>query len=324
MRLPGRRRGSVGGPRRTLAIAGAGGLAAVHAAAAGPAGLRLEAVASASGRSSRTLAGEADARRVRPEDLPAGADVLVVATPAPAHVELARRGTVAGATVLVESPWCDDVAAADALVGIDGGTGRVRGAASVRCAPTWSAATERFAALVRPTHVSGRFVQPAPDWGHLAGRRSPDDALALLGPVALVLAEDAAGGAVATIGAERRDADVRLQLTVETPGGTRAASLEVGFGDRAEVWFQVAAPDGVVRVELAPGRLLEVDGAPVPLPATGGDAAELVGAGYVPQLRDLGRPGDRTVDVATIRRITGALAAAVTSLRSGGEPVPVR
>lgn len=285
-------------------------MAAVHAAAAGPAGLRLVAVASASGRSSRSLAGEADARRVRPEDLPAGADVLVVATPGPAHVELTRRGADAGAAVLVESPWCDGLAAADALVDIDGGTGRVRGAAAVRCGPTWSVAAERFAALARPTHISGRFVQPAPDWGHLAGRQSPDEALALLGPTALVLLEDAAGGTVTTVGADQRDATVRLLVHLDSPTGPLDATLEVGFAEQAEVWFQVAAPGGVVRCELAPGRLLEVDGEPLTLPAAAGPAAELVEAGYVPQLRHLGGTHDRTVDVATMRRITGALDAA--------------
>jgi predicted dehydrogenase len=293
-----------------MAIAGAGGMAAVHAAAAGPAGFRLTAVASDSGRSSRSLAGEADARRVRPEELPAGADVLVVATPAPSHVDLTRRGASAGAAVLVESPWCDDVAAADALAGIDGGTGRVRGAASVRCGPTWSAAARRFASLVRPDHVSGRFVQPAPDWGHLAERHSPDDALVLLGPTALVLVEDASGGTVTEVAAERRDTRTHLRLALDSPAGPLTATLEVGFDERAEVWFQVAAPDGVVRCELAPGRLLEVDGEPVTLAPATGPAAELVEAGYVPQLQHLGGPDDRTVDVATIRRITGALAAA--------------
>lgn len=299
-------------------------MAAVHAAAAGPAGLRLTAVASASGRSSRGLAGEADARRVRPEDLPAGADVLVVATPGPTHVDLTRRGAVAGAAVLVESPWCDDVADADALAGIDGGTGRVRGAASVRCGPTWTAAAERFASLVRPDHVSGRFVQPAPDWGHLAERNSSEDALMLLGPTALVLVEDAARGTVAEVGADHGDVSVGLRLTLDSPTGPLAATLEVGFDDVAEVWFQVAAPDGVVRCELAPGRLLEVNGEPVTLPPTTGPAAELVEAGYVPQLQHLGGPDDRTADVTTIRRITGALDAARTSLERGGEPVPVR
>ncbi len=299
-------------------------MAAVHAAAAGPAGFRLRAVATASGRSSRGLAGEADARRVRPEDLPAGAGVLVVATSGPTHVDLARRGAIAGAAVLVESPWCVDVAAADALVGIDGGTGRVRGATSVRCGPIWSAAAERFASLVRPDHVSGRFVQPAPDWGHLAGRNSPEDALLLLGPTALVLVEDAAGATVAEVGVDHGDASLGLRLTLDSPAGPMTANLEVGFDDVAEAWFQAAAPDGVVRCELAPGRLLEVNGEPVTLPPATGAAAELVEAGYVPQLQHLGGQDDRTADVRTVRRITGALAAARTSLERDGESVPVR
>ena len=104
-------------PRTTgVALAGAGYIAVVHALAADSAGLKVRAVASAGGRSARHLAGELDARRCRPEELPAGAEVMIIATPPETHTELALLGVRAGARVLVEKPLATTLADADRIV----------------------------------------------------------------------------------------------------------------------------------------------------------------------------------------------------------------
>src|SRR4051794_27368919 len=97
----------------TVALAGAGYIAVVHALAAQAAGWKVRAVASAGGTSARHLAGELDARKVSPEALPDGADVLIVATPPASHVPLVLQGLAAGATVLVEKPLATTLAGAD-------------------------------------------------------------------------------------------------------------------------------------------------------------------------------------------------------------------
>ena len=115
---PGPRPGRFGRRRPTprIALAGAVYIAVVHALVAPAAGMKVHAVASANGTSARHLAGELDARRCRPEDLPAGADVLVVATPPVHHLRLARQGLGAGAAVLVEKPLATTLGEADQMV----------------------------------------------------------------------------------------------------------------------------------------------------------------------------------------------------------------
>ncbi len=300
-------------------------MAAVHAAAAPTAGCRLTVVASASGRSSRSLAGEADARRIPVADLPGGAEVMVVATPTTTHTELATRGASAGAVVLVESPWCTSAADADDLLAADAaGPGRIRGAAPTRCSPAWRATMAERRTLGPIRHLSGCCALPAPDWGHLGADLDDGIRIRLSAATALPLLEDLAGGPVVGVAAARTASGHELRPTFRTPQGDLDATVELRIGAGSEVWFQASADDGVVRVELAPGRLLERNGGPIVLPS--GSAADdpLVRAGYVDQLSGLGLDGDLTVDPATIRRLTAATDAALRSLGASGDRVEVR
>lgn len=299
-------------------------MAAVHAAAAGPAGCRLTAVASASGRSARPLAGEADASRVRPEQLPAGADILVVATPPAALAEVAAHGLGGGAVVLVEAPWCATPDEADHLLDLAAhGPGMLRGAAPARSSPTWRATLGALDGLGTVRHLSGRCTLTAPDWGHLGAGADEVDSFRLTAATALPLIEDLSGGRVASVAVVRSDGVHLARLLLHTPQGELEATVELHLGVHSEVWFQAAADDGVVRVELAPNRSVELHGELVDLPVTDGPVATLVDAGYVDQLARLGGPEDLTLDPSSIRRLVAATTAGIESLRAGGSFVTV-
>ncbi len=191
----------------TVALGGAGYIAVVHALAAQSAGMRVTAVASDGGTSARHLAGELDARRCRPDDLPAGADLLIVATPPDHHVDLAIQGLAAGVAVLVEKPLAPTLAEADRLVDAarsaerSGSSVRIRCAENLVHAPFWRATLERRPSLGTLGHLSLRTRQPPPDWGHFTRPLDTGGVLFDLGPhpiaLALGLADEPVAGVTA-------------------------------------------------------------------------------------------------------------------------------
>ena len=277
-------------------------------------------MASETGRSARALAGEAGARRVNPSDLPAGADVLVVATPSPSHLELATRGVRAGATVLVESPWWTDLAQADTAVEVDRiGPGRLRGAANLRSSPLWRRARSERTALGRVRHLSGAIHQPLPDWGHLAAEAAAPNPFERLGSTAVPLALDLVGAVwpvVDSVRAERSGPQGWIELATEG----LVVHLDLAFTDPANVWFQAASDDGVLRVEFSPAPGLERDGDPVEV---GRSADPLAATGYVDQLARLGTDEDLTLDPQQIRTVVALLDAAQQSADRGGQSIAV-
>lgn len=315
----------------TVALAGAGYVAVVHALAARAAGMRVSAVASEGGTSARHLAGELDARRRRPEELPDGADLLVVATPPSAHLDAALRGLRAGAAVLVEKPITPTLAEADRLVDAVAAAGaghRVRCAENLLHSPLVRAALDRRGALGELRHLSVRTLQPAPDWGHF---RSPLDAggvLFDLGPhaiaVAVALAADTPVGVSAELESSRPDgADDHASVRLRFASGL-VAELEVSWRSTDAHWdAQAASDDGVLRLELVPALLLEANGEPVALARrhdVPDERIELLG--YVDQLLDLvaAGPGQSVEDARAVLEI---VCAAYDSAGRGGAEVPL-
>ncbi len=252
-----------------VSLAGAGYIAVVHALAAQAAGMQVRAVASRGGTSARHLAGGIDARRVQPEQLPDGADVLIVATPPEFHEELTLQGLSAGAKVLVEKPLTTTLASADRMVAAADG-------ASARCAenllhaPLW----QEFR-RIRPTlgtlgHLSLRTLQPPPDWGHFTGALPSGGVLFDLGPHPIALALDAAGeipsGVSAELSSTRDDgADDDATVRIDFPSGL-VAELRLSWTTADPEWsVQAASPDGVLLAELLPEVTLEHD-VPPPSP----------------------------------------------------------
>lgn len=313
-----------------MALGGAGYIAVVHALAAQAARMRVRAVASAGGSSARHLAGELDARRCRPEELPAGAEVLVVATPPDAHVELALQGLRAGARVLVEKPIAPTLAGADRLVEAASRPGAVLlGAENLLHAPVWRALRERRDRLGTLSHLSLRTLQPPPDWGHFTRPLEAGGVLFDLGPHPIALALAAAGESPVAVRAklssgrdDGADDDARLQLRFASG---LVATLQVSWSAPDVVWdLQAASDRGVLRLELLPEVVLEHDGEPVEVPMRHRvPDPRLEQLGYVDQLLDVvaDEPVGQRADAA--RDVLEVICAAYRSAGTGDEePLP--
>lgn len=321
-----RRRGGRDAP--TVALAGAGSIATVHALAASAAGMEVRAVASAGGRSARHLAGQLDARRCRPEDLPAGADLLVVATPPDSHVGMALQGLDAGARVLVEKPLAVSLADADRLVEASGRPGAVlRCAENLLHAPAWTGFLTDRARLGRLGHLSVRARQPPPDWGHFTHPLVHGGVLFDLGPhpvaLALLAADEPPVSVSAHLSTSRTDgADDDARLTISFASGLDA-TLEVSWVSDVVVWdLQAASDSGVSRLELFPNVALESDGrdVAVPLRLSGGNGT-LEQYGYVDQLVDIAAEAPAGQTAAAARAVLEVICAAYLSAGRGGERV---
>lgn len=260
------------------------------------------AVASAGGTSARHLAGQLDdrhrhpVRRVSVADLPAGADLLVVATPPASHVELALQGLAAGADVLVEKPLATTLAQADVLVDAATAVGGpiLRCAENLLHAPFWAAVAPHRSAMGPLQHLSARTMQPPPTWGHFTRPLRAGGVLFDLGPhpVALVLAtaDEPAVSVAASLRSTRDDgADDDAVVRIRFASGL-VATVEVSWTAPTVEWsLQAASARGVARVELSPEVLVELDGTPVPIADRHGDLVDpaLERMGYVDQLRSM-------------------------------------
>ena len=325
-----------GGDATTVALAGAGAIAVVHALAAPSAGCRVTAVASAGGSSARHLAGQLDeqvrhaVRAVPVDDLPAGADLLVVASPPDSHVALALQGLAAGADVLVEKPLATNLADADRLV--DAARAATASGVVLRCAenllhaPSWAVITGHRSAMGPLQHLSARTLQPPPSWGHFTRPLTAGGVLFDLGPHALALVMALAGEPVVSVTGElssTRDdgADDDASVQLRFASGL-VATVEVSWTAPEVEWsLQAASADGVARLELSPDVLVEIDGEPVAVPDRVTDAADpaLERMGYIGQLARL----EESQTVETARDVLEVICAAYASAGDGGTEVPV-
>lgn len=318
----------------------------VHALAAPSAALRVSAVASRGGSSARHLAGNLDARRVAPDALPAGADLLVVATPPDSHELFVAQGLAAGARVLVEKPLTTTLAAADRIVdqAMRSGPHAVLVAENLLHSPFWAAASATSRGLGPPSHLSARTAQPPPAWGHFLGPLTSGGVLFDLGPHPLALVLELAASPARAVNAElasnRPDgADDWARVTIRFASGL-SAQVEVSWrgasgqraasddGDDAEWSLQAAWPDSVVRLEFSPEPLLEVNGEPVPVALPRRSVApvdpRLESLGYVEQLVDLAREEPRSSQsVEAARDVLEVICAAYASAGRDGSEVPL-
>ena len=100
------------------------------------------------------------------------------------------------------------------------------------------------------------------------------------------------------------------------------ATVEVSWTAPEVEWsLQAASADGVIRLELSPDVLVEIDGEPVAVPDRVGNAADpaLERMGYIGQLARLEE--SQTVEAA--RDVLEVICAAYASAGSGGTEVPV-
>lgn len=318
------------------ALAGAGWISAVHGLAVRTLpGSQVVAVASRTESSAERRVAETGGRVVGYEDLPAGADIVIVATPPSHHAADALRAMAAGAAVVVEKPLCTTLHDADRLVRVVEAGGLLTYAENLLFADATSTALTEVARLGPLAHLSARVLQPRPSWGEFTERHWGGGVLFDLGvhPLALVLR--AARAAPVAVSA-RFDASPDIDVEDHARVAVRFASglvgeVEVSWRDPTPAWdLQAASDTGVVRFDLLPEVALERDGEPLALPPlpvrADGDRTppQLDRFGYVEQLRDAEaswRAGRSSAisDVHLGRDVLEIVCAASESARTGAE-----
>ena len=318
------------------AIAGAGWISAIHGLAIRSLpGSRVVAVASRTEAAARARVAETGGRTASYEELPAGADIVVVATPPTRHAVDALRAMAAGAAVLVEKPLCATLDEADRLVRVVQAGGLLTYAENLLFADATGTALSEVAGLGPLRHLSARALQPRPTWGDFTRRHWGGGALFDLGvhPLALVL-RAARTTPVAVSARFDASADVEVEDHAEVSlrfDSGLVAEIEVSWRNPTGVWdLQAASDGGAVRFELLPEVALERNGEPVavpPLPRREPDdpaPPQLDRYGYVEQLRDTeaswraGRPS-MVSDVHLGRDLLEIVCAASESARTGDE-----
>jgi|Tabmets5t2r1_1033131.scaffolds.fasta_scaffold01427_2 predicted dehydrogenase len=314
-----------------LAFAGAGFVTAIHglAAEAQP-DLRVVHVASRSTRSARRRAAQTGGVACGYDDLPGGADIVVVATPPALHRREAERAVAGAAAALVEAPLAATLDDADRLVAAAQG-GRVGYAENLVHSPAVVEAVAACRRLGSLTHLELRFAQGRPDWGDHLEPSWGGGALFDLGvhPIALALLAAAPARVTAVearlLGGAGLELDDDATLTLAFDSGL-TAQVRVTWRAPAPTWeAQAASPQGAVRLELVPRPSVEVNGVPVALPSPppGLASPQLHHLGYVAQLEaltadiDAGRPPTPGPQLG--RRVLDIVCAAYASARTGRE-----
>lgn len=279
-----------------LALCGAGMIATAHAVAARAIGARVVAVASRSAASRDKLATDIGAASIDYSRLPAGADIVVVATPPAQHFEHAAHALERGAAVLLEKPLVRNLNEADRLVNLCARHGqRLLYAENLAYAPVTHALIAKVADIASHSpidHLQLRTIQPLPTWGDFTTPEWGGGALFDLGvhPVALAVLIGRAARAGEVVGVEahlRGDVtDTHADVTLTFESGLTGSVVSSWEGDDVAVWdVQLSSATDVVRAELLPELSLEHNGDPVVLPPIRSGLSMIESFGYVGQLR---------------------------------------
>jgi len=320
-----------GDPAVTVSFAGAGWIAAVHGyAVAHVPGLAIAAVASRDPVRAAEAADRMGARACSYDELPAGADGVVVCTPPAQHAEQALHAVRAGAGALIEKPLCATLADADALVAAAEAGGRIAYAENLVHAPIVRLALEHAAQLGTIDVLEVRALQSRPTWGDFLSEGWGGGVLFDLGvhplAVALLLAAPATPVEVrATLeGADDHAVDEHAEVHLAFDSGLMARIVTSWRGADTPVWdAQASSPEGVVRLELLPDLLLERNGVEVPLPGVpAGVVPQLEQLGYLPQMEsfalDLAHDRQPGVGAAFGRSVLDVVCGAYASAGRGG------
>jgi predicted dehydrogenase len=316
----------------SIAFAGAGLIAAVHRDAVDRIpGLHISAVASRSSERAAEAAGRLGATACTFDELPAGADAVLVATPPGHHAPLALALMASGVPVLVEKPLCTTLADADRLVAAVDAGGRLAYAENLVHARAVELALAHTADLGPIDHLEVRAIQPRPTWGDFLTEGWGGGVLFDLGahPVALALLAASPARPVAVratlAGAPDHPVDEEAGVSIRFDSGLEA-TLAVSWRATDEVvWdLQASSPAGVVRLELLPEVVVERNGETVPLPAPGPDGpTALDELGYVAQMAafaaDLAAGTAPTLSAAFGRSVLDATCGAYASAGQAGE-----
>ncbi len=265
----------------------------IHAIAAEAAGLPILAVASRTIAHAAERAEQIGCRSVGFDELPGGADIVIVATPPALHAEHAIAALVAGATVLVEKPLATTLAQADAIVhAAHEAGGRMIYAENQAFAPVTGQALRLLADLGPLEYLDIRALSPRPTWGDFLTSGWGGGCLFDLGAHPIALALLAAGDDTPTSVSAllRSSADFEVDdhalVDLEFASGLHAR-IEVSWREATTTWdLQASSATGVVRAELLPVTGLEHNGEPVGLATAPLSVDEFVhDLGYLEQLQ---------------------------------------
>ena len=328
----------------TAALAGAGMISMIHAIAAEAAGVPIVAVASRTAERAAERAGQIGCPSVEYEDLPAGADIVVVATPPALHARNTIAALRAGAHVLVEKPLATTLAEADEIVEVASASdGQVVYAENQRFAPVVQEALRLIDGLGPLEYLDLRALSPRPTWGDFLEPSWGGGCLFDLGahPIALALlaaGEDTPVAVRAQLSpapdliADDRAVDDHAIVDLEFSSGLRA-HLEVSWRDTSTTWdLQASSATGVVRCDLLPTIGLEHDGEPIRVPSAPEKVDDCVhDLGYIAQFEEIRRaaaaPGSLSahmigpaMDAEFGRRVLEIICAAYSSAAREGHP----
>lgn len=324
------------GTPTSVAFAGAGWVTVIHGmAAAAFDDVTVARVASRRPDAAERRAKQTGAVACRYDELPGGADAVIVATPPAAHRAEAERAVDAGALALVEAPLATTLADADALVEL-ATRGQVAYGENLAHSPVVAEAVGACRRIGDLTHVEVRLAQGRPEGGTARTATSwGGGALFDLGVHAVALALlMAAPARVESVEATLQrggglSVDDDATVTLGFDSGLRA-QVRATWRAAAPVWdAQAASATSAVRLELVPepsvelnGRALKLSPAPAGLPTD-----QLHHLGYLDQMASVvadARSG-RTPQVgpALGRHVLEILCAASASAASRRpEPLP--
>jgi predicted dehydrogenase len=274
-------------------------------------------VASRRGLSAARRGEQTGAVVCRYDELPGGADAVVVATPPALHRREAERAVEAGAAALVETPLAATLADADALVEL-AARGQVAYGENLVHSPVVGEAVGACRRIGALTFLEVRLAQGLPDWGE--ERTEPSwggGVLFDLGVHGLALALLMAAPARVTA-VEVATIRTGGRLTVDDD-----AAVVLGFDTG-----QAASATGAVRLELVPEPSVEVNGVGLRIPPAPPEVAapQLHHLGYVAQLEALAadlEAGAAPRSTAVLGRLVLEVVCAAYRTARTGEPTPL-
>jgi len=275
-----------------MAFAGAGVISMIHALAAEAIEFPILAVASRTPAHASERAGQIGCRTIEFGDLPAGADLVLVATPPALHAVQSIDALRTGASVLVEKPLATSLADGDALVmAASSSPGVLVYAENLAFAPVVGQALILISGLGQLDLLDIRALSPRPSWGDFLTPGWGGGCLFDLGahPIALALLAAGDDAPVQVSARLQRSPDIEVDdhavVELDFASGLRAR-IEVSWRDTSTTWdLQASSATGVVRAELLPLTGLEHSGEPVELPSPPPNIEKFVHElGYVEQL----------------------------------------
>lgn len=329
--------------RPDVVLNGAGMIAGVHGAACQSLGWPVRAVASRSETRAIALARALRSDVSTYDDLRRRrlADIAIVATPPPRHVDDSIGLLEAGYRVVVEAPIACTLDDADRLIAAEERLeSPVLYSEHLVASPAVDALLDRVGGLGHLTHLSARALQAPPTWRPGGGADWGADwgggALFDLGvhPLGLILrvAAEAGQGAPTAVSAVVTDAGTTHEhatVRVHFAAGA-AATVVVGWqpGSAPDWDLQASSASGVLRAELSAAPSLEHNGDPVAIGSASTVTQALVDErGYAPQLTRFwntvrsGRPVPATSRFG--RQVVEVIAAGYWSARHGASEIPL-